>query len=80
MTKMAVMSIYGKKFLLQNQLADSHETFYVAPGMTFTYFTARSVLETYTFTWKKMKTMDFFGNFCSLKPETWLMQTTYKVN
>ena len=29
------------------------------PGMTLTYFIARSFLETLAFTWEKMKTMDF---------------------
>ena len=62
MTKMAAMPIYGKnskKNLLQNRWADSHETWYVAlrspahhscsnddPGVTLTYFTARSNLVT----------------------------------
>ena len=61
MTKMAAVPIYGKnlKNLLQNRRADFHETWYVAlgtpayivcinddPGVTLTYFTARSNLET----------------------------------
>ena len=29
------------------------------PGMTLTYFIARSILETLAFTWEKLKTMDF---------------------
>ena len=29
------------------------------PGLTLTYFTARSNLVPYTFVWKKVKTMDF---------------------
>ena len=57
MTKMAVMPIYGK-----NQKADDLETWYVAsgaqvlpsffsddPGLTLTYFTARSNLVPYAF-------------------------------
>ena len=36
------------------------------PGLTLTYFTARSNLIPYTFVWKKGKTMDFFRNYCSL--------------
>ena len=62
MTKMVPMPIYGKNLknlLLQNWRADFHETWYVAsgtpahhifinddPGVTLTYFTARSNLET----------------------------------
>ena len=30
------------------------------PRMTLTYFMARSILETETFTWEKVKTLDFF--------------------
>ena len=30
-----------------------------APGLTLTYFTARSNLVPYAFVWKKVKTMDF---------------------
>ena len=29
------------------------------PGVTLTYFTARSNLETYAFLWEKVKTVDF---------------------
>ena len=29
------------------------------PGMTLTYFIARSILETLAFKWEKLKTMDF---------------------
>ena len=73
MTKMAATPIYGKNnLLLQNRWAHFHETWFVAsrtsahcsfinddPGMTLTYFTARSNLETEAFTWEKVKTMDF---------------------
>ena len=56
MTKMATMPIYGKnlKNLFRNQKADDLETWYAAsgarvcsnddPGLTLTYFTARSNL------------------------------------
>ena len=33
------------------------------PGVTLTYFTARSNLETYAFLWEKVKTVDFFRNY-----------------
>ena len=62
MTKMAAMPIYGKnlkKILLQNQMFYDLETWHVAsgtqalqscindgPGLTLTYFTARSNLVT----------------------------------
>ena len=61
MTKIAATPIYGKNpsKILQNRQADFHETWYVAsgfqaiivcsndaPGVTLTYFTARSNLET----------------------------------
>ena len=59
MTKMAAMTIYGKnpsKLLLQNLWAVFHETWYGLqpiivcsnddPGMTLTYFTTWSILET----------------------------------
>ena len=29
------------------------------PGLTLTYFTARSSLDLYAFVWEKVKTMDF---------------------
>ena len=29
------------------------------PAMILTYFTARSILETWAFTWEKVKTMNF---------------------
>ena len=65
MTKMATMPIYGKNLknlLLQNQKSYDLETWHVAlrtqalqvcinddPGLTLTYFTARSNLETKAF-------------------------------
>ena len=37
------------------------------PGLTLTYFTARSNIVPYAFVWgKKGKTVDFFKNYCSL--------------
>ena len=71
MTKMAATPIYGKKNfknLLRNRRADFQETWYVAsglqpiivcsnddPGVTLTYFTARSNLVTKAFLWEKVK-------------------------
>ena len=37
-----------------------------APRLTFTCFMARSSLVLYAFLWEKVKTMDFFRNYCSL--------------
>ena len=59
-----------KNLLLQNQKADDHETCYAVleyyqiwsnadPGLTLTYFMARSNLVPYVFVWEKGKTMDF---------------------
>ena len=61
-----------KNLLLQNQKADDLETCYAslgvrvlpifsngAPGLTLTYFTARSNMVPYAFIWEKGKTMDF---------------------
>ena len=75
MTKMAAMTIYGKNLknlLLWNQKAVDFETCYSAwvlkyyqvysndhPGLTLTYFMARSNLLPYAFEWEKGKTMDF---------------------
>ena len=74
MTKMAAIPIYGKKLkdLLWNQKADTlildmqHwvlEFYQVCsnddPGLTLTYFTARSNLVPYAFIWEKGKSMDF---------------------
>ena len=72
---MAAMPMYDKdlkkkkkkKRLLQNQKADDLETWYVAlgvqvnydPGLTLTYFKARSNLVPYAFVWEKGKIMDF---------------------
>ena len=36
------------------------------PGLTLTYFTARSNLVPYAFVWEKGKPMDFFRNYYSL--------------
>ena len=61
-----------KNLLLQNQKFYDLETWHVAlktqalqiyinddPGLTLTYFTARSNLVLYAFVWEKGKTMDF---------------------
>ena len=58
-----------KILLLQNRKFYDLETWHVAlgtqglqtddPGLTLTYFTARSNLVTYAFVWEKGKTMDF---------------------
>ena len=61
-----------KNLLLWNQKANDLETWYAAsgagvlpscsnddPGLTLTYFTARSNLVPYAFIWEKGKTMDF---------------------
>ena len=61
-----------KNLLLQNQKANELETWYVAssaqvlpiysnddPGLTLTYFTARSNLVPYAFVWEKGQIMDF---------------------
>ena len=36
------------------------------PGLTLTYFTARSDLVPYAIVWEKGKTVDFFRNYCRL--------------
>ena len=36
------------------------------PGLTLTYFTARSNLVPYAFVWEKGKTVDIFRNYCRL--------------
>ena len=61
-----------KNLLLWNRKADDLETLYAAsvleyyqvysnddPGLTLTYFTARSNLVPYAFVWEKGETMDF---------------------
>ena len=59
-----------KDIFLWNRKADDLETWYTAlstrvlcsndaPGLTLTYFTARSNLVHYAFVWEKVKTMDF---------------------
>ena len=71
-----------KNLLLRNQKADDLETWYAAsgarvlpnydPGLTLTYFTARSNLVPYASVWEKGKTMDFSEPFgvCDLKLAT----------
>ena len=78
MTKMAAMPIYGKnikksssgiKRLMTFKLGMQHRVLEVCsnddPGLTLTYFTARSNLVPYAFIWKKGKMMDF-SNYFSL--------------
>ena len=61
-----------KNLLLRNQKADDLETWFAAsgtqvlpscsnndPGLTLTYFTAKSNLVPYPFVWEKGKIMDF---------------------
>ena len=50
------------------------------PTMTLTYFTARSILETGFMIWEKSESNECFGNYCSLRPETWQIQTTNEVS
>ena len=65
-----------KNLLLQNQKSYDLETWHVTlgtqalqsyinddPGLTLTYFTARSNLVPYAFVWEKGKTMDFSETF-----------------
>ena len=79
MTKMAAMPIYGKNLLLWNQKSDDLETWYAAsglkyyqihsnddPGVTLSYFTARSNLVPYAFVREKDKTIDF-SETCVIK-------------
>ena len=47
------------KFGMQHRVLEYYHVFSnVDPGMTFTYFTARSNLVPYAFVWEKDKTMD----------------------
>ena len=75
MTKMAIMLIYGKipsKIFsgtgrpISTKLGMYHSGLqpvivcsYDDPGVTLTYFTARSNLVTYALLWEKVKTVDF---------------------
>ena len=71
MTKMATMPIYGKRLKKSSPMAlklgsMQHRLlkYYQVcsndyPGLTLTYFTARSNLVPYAFVWEKGKTMDF---------------------
>ena len=86
MTKMATTSIYGKKKIftgtkrpmtlkldMQHRVLENYQ-FYSNndPGLTLTYFTARSNLVPYGFVWEKGKTMDFSEAVvvCNLKLTT----------
>ena len=77
------------KNLLQNRKSYDLETWYAAlgtqalqscingdPGLTLTYFTARSNLEIKAFLKEKSENSGFFRNYCSLSPESWYIQTT----
>ena len=68
-----------KNLLLWNQKADDLETWYAAlvleynpvcsnddPGLTLTYFMARSILVPYAFVWKKVKQWIFQKLFKSM--------------
>ena len=75
MTRMATMPIYGKtlkvffsetkrpmtlKLSMQQRVLEYYQIYSNdGPGLTLTYFTARSNLVTYAFVWEKGKTMDF---------------------
>ena len=69
MTKMATVRIYGKNpstiFFsgtsgpISTKLGMKHVYINHDPGMTLTYFIARSILEKLAFSWEKLKTMDF---------------------
>ena len=75
MTKMTAMPIYGKilkkifsgtkrpmtlKLGMQNQVLEYYQVCSNDdPGLTLTYFRARSNLVPYAFVWEKDKTMDF---------------------
>ena len=84
--KMAAMPIYGKNFkkfffsgtkrLMTLKLGMQHPVLKCSnddPGLTLTYFTARSNLVPYAFVWEKGKTMDFSETIvvCDLKPATY---------
>ena len=75
MTKMATMPIYGKnlkktfsgtkrpmtlKLGMQHRVLEYYQVYSNNdPGLTLTYFTARSNLVPYAFVWEKGKTVDF---------------------
>ena len=87
MTKMAAMLMYSKKPFknLQNLPTDFHETWYVVsgllpiiicsnddPGLTLTYFKARSNFVKLAFLWEKGKKVDYSETIaaCDLKQMT----------
>ena len=48
------------KFCMQHRVLECYQVYSNDdPGLTLTYFTARSNLIPYAFVWKKGKTMDF---------------------
>ena len=67
LTNMAAMPIYGKNPLLWNQTTDDPESFYAAsgttkfddPGLTLTFFMARSNLIPCAFVWENGKVTNF---------------------
>ena len=46
------------------------------PGLTLTYFTAKSNLVPYCFCMGKRSNNGFFRNYCSLRYQSWWMQST----
>ena len=84
MTNMAAMSIHGKNLKQSSSLESNGwwpwklhwalKYYQVCsnddPGLTLTYFTARSNLVTYAFVREKSKTMDFLETYCRLWFET----------
>ena len=82
MTKMAAMPIYGKnikkilsgtkrlitlKVDMQHRILEYYQVCSNAdPGLTLTYFTARSNFVPYAFILEEGKTIDFFRNYYSL--------------
>ena len=81
MSKMAAMPIYGKNLLwnperlmtlklgMQHRLLEYYQVCSNdAPGLTLTYFMARSNLVAYAFVWA---VNGFFRNYCSLGYKSW---------
>ena len=78
-----------KKLLLWNQKADDLESWYAAlgtrvlpnlfkwcPWVDVDIFFGKVKFGPICFVWKKVKTMDFFRNYCSLWYKSWWMQST----
>ena len=47
------------KLGMQHRVLEYYQVYSNAPGLTLTYFTARSNLVRYVFVWNKVKTLDF---------------------